>query len=64
MTMHMQRELEKLKKMILALAAVVEESVQQAILSLVKKDVPLAEKVVAGDEVVDQMEVDLEEECL
>jgi phosphate transport system protein len=62
--MHMQRELEKLKKMILALSAVVEESVQQAVLSLVKRDVPLAEKVIAGDEPIDQMEVDLEEECL
>jgi len=64
MTMHMQRELEKLKKMILALAAIVEEAVQKSVLSLVKKDVPLAEKVAAGDELVDQMEVDLEEECL
>jgi phosphate transport system protein len=64
MTMHMQRELEKLKKMILALSAVVEESVQQAVLSLVKRDVALAEKVIAGDEQVDRMEVDLEEECL
>ncbi|AMV70990.1 phosphate signaling complex protein PhoU [Desulfuromonas carbonis] len=64
MTMHMQRELEKLKKMILALSAVVEEAVQQAVLSLVKRDVALAEKVVAGDEQVDRMEVDLEEECL
>lgn len=64
MTMHMQRELEKLKKMILALSAVVEESVQESVLSLMKRDVPLAEKVIAGDEQVDRMEVDLEEECL
>ncbi|NIQ97747.1 MAG: phosphate transport system regulatory protein PhoU, partial [Desulfuromonadales bacterium] len=27
-------------------------------------DVPLAEKVIAGDEEIDQMEVELEEECL
>ena len=64
MTMHMQRELEKLKKMILALSAVVEEAVQESVLSLEKRDVPLAEKVIASDEQVDQMEVDLEEECL
>ena len=62
--MHMQRELEKLKKMILALSAVVEEAVQQSVLSLVKRDVPLAERVIAGDEQIDRMEVDLEEECL
>jgi phosphate transport system protein len=64
MTQHIQRELEKLKKMILALSAVVEETVQQAVQSLTAMDLALAEKVIAGDEVVDQMEVDLEEECL
>ncbi len=64
MTQHMQRELEKLKKMILALSAVVEETVQQALLSLERMDVPLARQVTGGDEAIDQMEVDLEEECL
>jgi phosphate transport system protein len=64
MTLHMQRELEKLKKMILALAAVVEESVQKAVQSLEKRDVVLAEEVIGSDDQVDQMEVDLEEECL
>jgi phosphate transport system protein len=60
----MQRELEKLKKMILALSAVVEETVQQALLSLERMDVALARQVTGGDEAIDQMEVDLEEECL
>jgi len=60
----MQREMEKLKKMILALSAVVEESVQQAAQSLEKMDVELAEKVIGNDNQVDEMEVDLEEECL
>lgn len=64
MTQHIQRELEKLKKMILALSAVVEETVQQAVQSLSTMDLELAEKVLGGDELVDQMEVDLEEECL
>ncbi|MEJ2700196.1 MAG: phosphate signaling complex protein PhoU, partial [Desulfuromonadales bacterium] len=54
----------KLKKMILALSAVVEESVQQAGLSLEKMDIPLAEVVIDNDEQIDQMEVDLDEECL
>ena len=64
MTQHMQRELDKWKKMILSLAAVVEESVQQAVRSLERLDGPLAEQVIANDDQVDQMEVDLEEECL
>ncbi len=64
MTQHMQRQLEKLKKMILALSAVVEECYQQALHSLERMDVVLAENVVKGDEQVNEMEVDLEEECL
>ena len=64
MTQHMQREMDKLKKMILALSAVVEESVQKAVESLQRMDVPLAQAVVQGDDQIDEMEVDLEEECL
>lgn len=64
MTLHMQRELEKLKKMILELSAVAEECVQQAVDSLERMDLALAEKVIQNDDQVDQKEVDLEEECL
>ncbi len=64
MTQHMQRELEKLKKMILSLSATVEETVQQAAQSLTAMDVTLARQVQAGDDQIDQFEVDLEEECL
>jgi len=64
MTVHMLRELDKLKKMILALSAMVEESVQQGVLALVKRDEPLAHKVIDMGRQVNQLEVDLEEECL
>jgi len=64
MTVHMIRELDRLKKMILALAAVVEETVQQSVQALRDGDVESARKVIAGDERVDRMEVELEEECL
>lgn len=64
MTQHMQREMEKLKKMVLALSAVVEECFQQAVNSLERMDAPLARTVVGKDKQVNQMEVDLEEECL
>ena len=47
MTLHMQREMEKLKKMILALSAVAEESVQKAVQSLERWISALAEKVIA-----------------
>ena len=64
MTQHMQRELEKLKKMILSQSALVEESVHQAARSIERFDVQMAEAVIANDEHIDQAEVDLEEECL
>lgn len=64
MTYVMQNELDKLKKQLLSLTAVVEESVEQAVKALVRIDVSLAEKVIAGDERIDRMEVELEEECL
>jgi phosphate transport system protein len=64
MTQLMQHEMDKLKKQLLELSAVVEESVQSSITSLEKIDRVLAEKVIAGDDQIDRMEVELEEECL
>ncbi|MEJ2199451.1 MAG: phosphate signaling complex protein PhoU [Desulfuromonadaceae bacterium] len=64
MTGHMEREIEKLKRSILALAAVVEESVKQAVIALESNDIDLARKIIAGDLAVNQKEVELEEECL
>jgi len=64
MTGHMEREISRLKKSILALAAVVEESVKQAVIALEKRDVELARKIIKGDLAVNQKEVELEEECL
>ena len=64
MSGHMEREIGKLKKSILALAAVVEESVKQAVIALEKRDTDLARKIIKGDLAVNQKEVELEEECL
>ena len=61
---HLRREIEKLKKQILTLSAVVEENVYKAVRSLDERDVALAQEVIAGDSRIDQMEVDVEEECL
>ena len=60
----LKQELERLEKHLLTLTAVVEENVQQAVRALATRDVALARAVVAGDEQVNRMEVDVEEECL
>ena len=65
MTSHLHREIESLKKKILALSAVVEQSVHRAVKALEERDSELARRVIRDDdEQIDQAEVDVEEECL
>lgn len=64
MTVLMNRELDALKKRLLALSAVVESKFAQAIQALLERDESLARKVANGDKEVDVLEVALEEECL
>lgn len=64
MTVHMKREIDKLKKMLLSLCGVVEESLRQAVESINQRDANLARKVIEKDVEIDHMEVDVEEECL
>jgi phosphate transport system protein len=64
MAHHLLREIDRLKKNILALGAMVEQSVEQAVKSIEERDVRLAEKVLANDNEIDHAEVDLEEDCL
>ncbi len=64
MSVHLLRQIESLKKLILGMGAAVEESVDKAIQSVLSRDVQLADEVTAGDKSIDQMELDIEEECL
>ena len=64
MTKHFQRELEKIKKKILSLGAMVEERVRMAIQSIEEFDGEVAKKIILSDHEIDEMEVEVEEECL
>jgi phosphate transport system protein len=64
MLRHIDREIERLKKHLLALSAVVEESVQGAIDCLDTPDAAAAARLIDGDEAIDMAEVDIEEDCL
>lgn len=64
MSIHLQREIEKLKKHLLGLCAVVEDQVQLAIEAFVRHDEDLACEIERRDNEVDQREVEVEEECL
>ena len=64
MPVRFQIELNQLKKRILLLGAMVEEHVDMAIKAVEKKDAALAQEVIKADLKVDELEVDIEEECL
>jgi phosphate transport system protein len=64
MAQHLQREIETLKKKILSLGAAVEKSVRMAVTAIENRDAELANKIILGDTEIDQLEVNLEEDCL
>jgi phosphate transport system protein len=64
MPRHFSTEIENLKKKILTLGTVVEESLHKAMRAVDERDARLARKIVDDDEEVDRMEVELEEDCL
>jgi len=64
MSVHLQREIERLKKQLLSLCALVEEQVQLAMRALMERDADLARRVEARDVDIDHREVEVEEECL
>ncbi len=64
MAKHFDRELEKLKKKILSLSALVEERVYLAIKAIESRDPDLAERIIRSDYEIDETEVEVEEECL
>lgn len=61
---HFHKGLEKIKKMILSLGALVEERVHMASQSVEKRDREMAQTVIRSDFEIDEMEVEIEEECL
>jgi len=64
MPLHLQREIEGLKKEILSLGAMVELSVREATLAIETRDEVLARNVIEKDVKIDQKEVEVEESCL
>ncbi len=64
MSIHLHKEIKKMEKMILALSALAEESVRDAVKSFTTKDSSLAKSVIENDQLIDSKEIDVEEECL
>lgn len=64
MERHLDQLLGELKANFLRMGAAVEESVEQAVRSLVERDNGLAMEVIKGGEAIDRWEVEIEEQCL
>lgn len=64
MSIHLQRDMDHLKKGILSLGSMVQEATNKSILALVDRRPDLSREVIQGDTLIDQREVEIEEECL
>lgn len=64
MSKHLQRDLDGLRREILSIGSMVEESITRAIDSLNTRRLDLAAEVIAGDREIDEREVHVEDECL
>jgi phosphate transport system protein len=64
MARHIERQVDQLKEKILRVGTLVEEAFSKATTALINRDIALAQRVMASDEEIDRMEVEVEEECL
>ena len=64
MRVHLQRDVEKLKRKILALSAEVESDVRTAVRAIEERDEKLARLVVDREDQINAMDVDVEDDCL
>ena len=63
LTPHFQEELAHLKERLLVMAGAAEEQVRDAIRALVDRDHAMAERVLSGDGVINQLHVEVDERC-
>jgi len=64
MSLHLQRDLEKLKKEILKLGTMVESAINNAIFALNNREMSYVDEVLRLEEHINEMEVKIEEDCL
>ncbi|MEI7435521.1 MAG: phosphate signaling complex protein PhoU [bacterium] len=64
MSVHLQRDVEKLKQQILTMSAEVESEVRMAVRAIEQRDADLARQVIEREEQTNITEVDVEDNCL
>ena len=61
---NLQKEIEKIKREILTLGAMVEDRFKRAIFAIKMEDLGLAQKIIDTDFEIDEKEIEVEEDCL
>lgn len=64
MERHLQLEINDLKQNLLKMAGLVEASIDKAIRSLTERNADLAQEIIEEDPVIDQLEIEVENQCL
>jgi len=61
---HFDRDIEEIKDLLLRMGAMVEDAIQQSIRALLEGDLAIAEQVIANDDRIDQMEVQIDQHVI
>ena len=61
---HFDRDIEEIKDMLLRMGAMVEDAIQQSIRALLEGDLVIAEQVIANDDRIDQMEIQIDQHVI
>jgi phosphate transport system protein len=64
MLRHFDRDIERLKEMLLRMGAMVEDQISESIRALRDRDTALAERVIAADNDIDQMELEIDQHTI
>jgi phosphate transport system protein len=61
---HFDEDLQTLKNRLLTMGALVEDRVRQAVVALIERRPELAEKVIAGDHEINDLQIEIDDRCL
>lgn len=61
---HFDRDIEHLKELLLRMGAMVEDAISDSIRALVDRDSALAERVIASDDAIDEMELEIDQHTI
>lgn len=64
MSKHLQKDVDQLHRSLMSLFGIVEQMIDKSVRALCEQRVELADEVIATDQLVNQTEVEIEEDCL